>query len=69
MHLHGAAPAPNIGSAVPAHFAVEHERLLLGFAQDSALEVHELQVEGKKRMSARDFINGYRPRNEEALGN
>ena len=69
LHLHGAAPAPNIGSAVPAHFAVEHERLLLGFAQDSALEVHELQVEGKKRMSARDFINGYRPRNEEALGN
>src|ERR1019366_1553498 len=33
LHLHGAAPAPNIGSAVPAHFAVEHERLLLGFAQ------------------------------------
>ena len=52
----------------PAHFAVDHHRLLLGFAHGSALEVQELQMEGKKRMSAQDFINGYRPKNEEALG-
>ena len=44
------------------HFAIENDRLLLGFAHGTALEVHELQVEGKKRMSAHDFINGYRPR-------
>ena len=52
----------------PAHFAIENDRLLLGFAHGTALEVQELQLEGKKRMSARDFINGYRPRNDEALG-
>ena len=44
------------------------DRLLLGFAHGTALEVLELQVEGKKRMSARDFINGYRPRSDEPLG-
>ncbi len=51
-----------------AHFAVEHGRLLLGFAHGTALEVTELQLEGKKRMSAPDFINGYRPRSDEPLG-
>ena len=34
----------------------------------SALDVLELQVEGKKRMNARDFVNGYRPRSDEPLG-
>jgi methionyl-tRNA formyltransferase len=48
---------------------MERERLLLGFAHGTALEVHELQVEGKKRMSARDFINGYRPSSNDKLGN
>ncbi len=66
--LHGAAPAPEVAVVAPAHFAIENERLLLGFAHGTALDVHELQIEGKKRMSARDFINGYRPRNEETLG-
>jgi len=28
----------------------------------------EVQPEGKKRMAARDFIHGYRPRSGERLG-
>jgi methionyl-tRNA formyltransferase len=68
LHLHAATPAAEVGDAAPAHFVMEGDRLLLGFAHGTALEVHELQMEGKKRMSARDFINGYRPRNEETLG-
>jgi methionyl-tRNA formyltransferase len=68
LHLHAAMPAANIGAVSPAHFAIENDRLLLGFAHGTALDVQELQVEGKKRMSARDFMNGYRPKNEEALG-
>jgi len=32
------------------------------------LQVHELQVEGKKRVSARDFINGLRPNVGELIG-
>ena len=69
LHLHAAKPAANVGAVAPAHFAIENDRLLLGFAHETALDVQELQVEGKKRMSALDFMNGYRPRSEEALGN
>jgi methionyl-tRNA formyltransferase len=35
---------------------------------DSSLELFEVQIEGKKRMSVRDFINGYRPTTGERLG-
>ena len=35
---------------------------------DSVLELLEVQPEGKKRMLARDFINGYRPHAGERLG-
>jgi methionyl-tRNA formyltransferase len=68
LHLHEAMPAANSAGVPPAHFAIENDRLLLGFAHGTALEVQELQMEGKKRMSARDFVNGYRPQSEEALG-
>jgi len=36
--------------------------------RDSSLELFEVQMEGKKRMSAKDFINGYRPKTGERLG-
>jgi methionyl-tRNA formyltransferase len=68
LQLHTAEPTPEIALVKPGYFAVESGRLLMGFARGSALEVRELQVEGKKRMSAHDFINGYRPRSDELLG-
>jgi len=68
LQLHAAVPAPEVAPAKTGYFVVESGRLLLGFAQATALEVLALQVEGKKRMSATDFINGYRPRCDEPLG-
>jgi methionyl-tRNA formyltransferase len=68
LHVHAAVPASEAVAVLPAHFAVENDRLLLGFAHDTALDVQELQMEGKKRMSARDFVNGYRPGSDEELG-
>jgi methionyl-tRNA formyltransferase len=68
LQIHAAAPAPEVALVKAAHFVVEAGRLLVGFAHGTALEVLELQVEGKKRMSAADFINGYRPRTDEPLG-
>jgi methionyl-tRNA formyltransferase len=35
---------------------------------EGALEVLEVQLEGKKRMAARDFVHGYRPQTGEKLG-
>ena len=45
----------------------EGDRLFVGCGED-ALEVLEVQLEGKKRMSASDFIHGYRPQNGEKVG-
>lgn len=41
---------------------------MVGCSPGTALEVIEVQVEGKKRMSALDFVNGYRPFDGELLG-
>ena len=68
LQVHQAAPAPEVAVVASGHFTIENERLLLGFAHGTALDILELQIEGKKRMSAGDFINGYRPKNDEAVG-
>ena len=52
----------------PGELRVDGDRLLAGASQGTALELIEVQVEGKKRMSARDFVNGYRPQAGEKLG-
>jgi methionyl-tRNA formyltransferase len=41
---------------------------LVGCSPGTALELTEVQVEGKKKMSAEDFVNGYRPYDRELLG-
>jgi methionyl-tRNA formyltransferase len=41
---------------------------IVGCSPGTALELTEVQVEGKKRMSAQDFVNGYRPYDGELLG-
>ena len=68
LHIHAAVPAAKVAVVGPGHFAVEGDGLLVGFAHGTVLEVRELQIEGKKRMRAQDFVNGYRPRSEEQLG-
>ncbi len=35
---------------------------------NTSLELLEIQLEGKKRTTARDFIQGYRPQTGEKLG-
>src|SRR5438067_4460753 len=44
------------------------DRLLVGAGSDAALELLEVQPEGKKKMSAADFVNGYKPKSGEMLG-
>jgi methionyl-tRNA formyltransferase len=60
--------APIKQALAPGQLHVEQNHLLVGSAHNSALELFEVQPEGKKRMSARDFLNGYRPTNAEKLG-
>ncbi len=51
-----------------AELFLEDDQLLAGCGNGTSLSIIELQPEGKRRMSARDFIQGYRPRNAELLG-
>jgi methionyl-tRNA formyltransferase len=44
----------------PSEMKVMADRLLIGCAQNTSLELLELQLEGKRRTSAKDFIHGYR---------
>jgi methionyl-tRNA formyltransferase len=46
----------------------EGDRLFVGCAEQTAIELLEMQLEGKKRTSAADFIRGYRPQPGEKLG-
>jgi methionyl-tRNA formyltransferase len=52
----------------PAELLVKDGRLFVGCGNGSAVELVEVQPEGKKRMAARDFVQGYRPQAGEKLG-
>jgi methionyl-tRNA formyltransferase len=65
LHLWDAALSQR--SLVPAELLAEDDRLFIGCGE-GALEILEVQLEGKKRMAARDFIHGYRPQVGDKLG-
>jgi methionyl-tRNA formyltransferase len=47
---------------------VSDNKLLVGCGTDTVLQLLQVQPEGKKPISARDFISGYRPTPGERLG-
>jgi methionyl-tRNA formyltransferase len=44
----------------PGTLVAEHGRLLVACGQGTLLEAKEIQLEGRKRLPARDFLNGVR---------
>jgi methionyl-tRNA formyltransferase len=61
--------AAAVDRALPkSELKVEGDHLLVGCGEGTTIEIVELQVEGKKRTSAADFIRGYRPLSGEKLG-
>ena len=55
-------------SIPPAELLPVQGRLLAGCAESTTLEILELQLEGKKRTTAQNFIQGYQPKPHESLG-
>ncbi len=55
-------------SVPPAEMTSVGNRLLLGCGKNTSLEILELQLEGKKRTTSRDFIQGYHPKPSETVG-
>jgi methionyl-tRNA formyltransferase len=69
LALIAARPLPAGSELIPpSRIRLLEARLLVGAARDTSLELLELQPEGKKKMSATDFINGYKPKSGEVLG-
>ena len=66
LNVTGAKPSEE--QVPPAHLLIKDGRLFAGCQNSTALELLEVQPEGKKRISARDFVHGYRPQMDELLG-
>jgi methionyl-tRNA formyltransferase len=74
LQVHRARRLPHAVKLTPGDVAVEGTRLFVGCGKDkdkdadSTLELIEIQLEGKRRMTAQEFINGYRPKSGDHLG-
>jgi methionyl-tRNA formyltransferase len=62
------AMRPSSEQAPPGEMLIKGAQLFAGCGNDSAIELLEVQPEGKKRMPASDFVHGYRPETGERLG-
>ena len=62
------AMKPTFEQVPQAQLLVKGDRLFVGCGSQSAIELLEVQPEGKKRIAARDFVHGYRPQQGEVLG-
>lgn len=68
LSITGARLAASIPSGKPGHLFVQQRRLLVHCGAGSALELSEVQLAGKKRMSAEALLNGYQLNENEILG-
>jgi methionyl-tRNA formyltransferase len=72
LQVHRAQPIQNATKLTPGEIAIEGTRLFVGCGnykdKDTKLELVEVQLEGKRRMTAQEFINGYRPQSGDRLG-
>ena len=68
LQVHRAQPVQHTIKLTPGTVAVEGTKLFLGCGEDTALELIEIQLEGKRRMTAQEFISGYRPQPGDHLG-
>jgi methionyl-tRNA formyltransferase len=65
--LHAAAPVKR-KDIPPRELRLEEQHLFAGCGAGTALELLELQLEGKKRMRALDLVHGYHVKPGEELG-
>ncbi|HXP17052.1 MAG TPA: methionyl-tRNA formyltransferase [Terriglobales bacterium] len=66
LHIWAARPAQ--GTLREGEIAAEAGHLIVGCGGGTGLELLEVQMEGKKRMPAADFVRGHRPSVGERLG-
>jgi methionyl-tRNA formyltransferase len=67
LSIVSAKPVPAIDYS-PGMMVLAGDKLLVACGEGSALELMEVQPEGKRKMLASEFIRGYRPESGEKLG-
>lgn len=68
FHLWRARVAPDTMPGAPGQMIAHNKRLLIGCGEGTTLEAIEVQLEGRKRVSAEAFLNGQHLREHEILG-
>jgi methionyl-tRNA formyltransferase len=68
LQVHRAEPSNTTAHLTPGAMSIDAARLLVACANNTALELIEVQMEGKRRMTAQEFINGYQPKTGDRLG-
>lgn len=68
VRVHGAKPVEGLVSGPPGTMGVSGGRLLVACGEATTLELLEVQLEGRKRVSASEFLNGQRLDENERLG-
>jgi methionyl-tRNA formyltransferase len=68
LKIVAARPAPEPIALAGGELWTSGERLLAGCGAGTALELLQLQAEGRKAITAREFLSGYRPKKGEMLG-
>ena len=68
LTLRSISVAADATKLAAGELTVTGEHLIAGCGEGTAIVIDELQLEGKRRMKAREFINGYQPKAQEKLG-
>ncbi|MGA2880850.1 MAG: methionyl-tRNA formyltransferase [Bryobacteraceae bacterium] len=68
FHIWKSRVASDAASAKPGQMIPHKKRLLIACGEGTALDPIEVQMEGRKRMSAEAFLNGQHLREDEKLG-
>jgi methionyl-tRNA formyltransferase len=68
LHIWKSKADYDIGLGAPGSIHVMGRRVMVACGQGTALEIEELQLEGRKRMSAEAFQNGQRLTADDILG-
>jgi methionyl-tRNA formyltransferase len=68
LTITAASPTSSDSRQDSSTLKIEGHRLFVACGEKTALELLEVQPEGKRRMSAGDFLSGYRPEEGKKLG-
>lgn len=68
LHVQQARPSLELSTAAPGTLLQARNRLRVACGEGTAIEIIELQLEGRKRVSAAAFLNGQRLHDNERLG-